>query len=280
MRMAHASPLPILVAFDGEARSGKGTIVQATKDYLRDVLGHTPMLIDRGQVFRVLVIAVTRAGVDVNDAPAVDTFLGDSANTEACVRLVKEVYHMPKEERDGLLYTNDVGRDSAKVGARPLSQVFAYELLKKWCRDAHSEGYDVILLDGRALEEVGQQLEDARLCDFRLSLYFICDGVVGARRTLGYADRSYTALDPVQQRAVDELVEQIAIRNTADQTRESYPLVRPAGVPISVLPVTATAHQNGHRSLYIFDTSADMTKQEMTTPVMELVGRHLAANSQ
>ena len=59
MTMQHQ--IPKLITFDGEARSGKGTIVQATKDYLRDECGYHVMLIDAGQVFRVLVVAAIAA---------------------------------------------------------------------------------------------------------------------------------------------------------------------------------------------------------------------------
>ena len=45
------NPLPKLITFDGDARSGKGTIVSLVKDYLRDVDHRKVMLIDAGQVF-------------------------------------------------------------------------------------------------------------------------------------------------------------------------------------------------------------------------------------
>jgi len=64
--------LPKLVTFDGEARSGKGTVVGLVKDYLRDVEGYSVMFIDAGQVFRVLVVAITRAGVDIESPAEVD----------------------------------------------------------------------------------------------------------------------------------------------------------------------------------------------------------------
>lgn len=37
---------------------------------------------------------------------------------------------MPKHDRELLLYTNEVGENSAKIGARPLSQIFKDKLLK------------------------------------------------------------------------------------------------------------------------------------------------------
>src|SRR5690606_4618834 len=140
---------------------------------------------------RVLVVGATKAGVDINDPVALDAFLGDDEQAEKCVQLVKQVYHMTKDERDALLYTNEVGANSAKVGARPLSQAFKDELLKKWLRDAREEGYEVVLLDGRALEETGSMLETKGLCSFVMGLYFVCDAKVGARRTLGYAATEY-----------------------------------------------------------------------------------------
>ncbi|MDB5167126.1 MAG: hypothetical protein JWN26_271 [Candidatus Saccharibacteria bacterium] len=272
--MATNNPLPILITFDGEARSGKGTIVQATKDYLRDTGNYKVMLIDAGQVFRVLVVAATRAGVDLDNPDAIDAFLGDDQNIQDCMQLVKDVYHMEKTERDDLLYTNEVGHNSAKIGARPLSQYFKDELLKRWLEDARTDGYEVVLLDGRALEEVGAGLERDGLCDFRLGLYFICDPVIGARRTLGFANRLYEDLAPDEKASVEELVLQIKARNNADENRAVQPLVRPVGVTVSHLPdIQATSSVD--RPMYLLDTSREMSKDEMSSPVITLVTSHI-----
>ena len=274
--MNENNPLPLLVTFDGEARSGKGTIVQAAKDYLRDDCGYKVMLIDAGQVFRVLVVAATKVGVDVNDASAIDEFLGDDDQAEKSVRLVKDVYHMEKEERDQLLYTNEVGANSAKIGARPLSQYFKDNLLKKWLRDAHDEGYEVILLDGRSLEEVGAMLEREKLCRFVLGFYFICDEIVGARRTLGYADRDYDDLETEEKQAVDALVEQIQQRNKSDAEREVQPTRRPDGES-HYLPKIEVDTNQSTRPILLVDTSASMTKEQMTAPVAEAVCRTITS---
>ena len=268
--------LPKLVTFDGEARSGKGTVVGMVKDYLRDELGLKVMLVDRGQTFRVLVVAAARAGVDLDDADALDAFLTDDTNIANCVQFVKDVYHMTKDERDALLYTNEVGENSAKVGARPASQEFVKNLTKKWLHDAGNEGYEIVLIDGRALEAIAREMHDERLCDYRLGLYFVCDDVVGARRTLGYAATQYEDLTPEQKEEVDALVEQIYIRNHRDHVREVEPLVLPVDAPICNLPVPITDDQiDAQRPMVVVDTSADMTKQEMSMPVAELVARYV-----
>ena len=273
--MTKNSGLPKLVTFDGEARSGKGTIVQATKDYLRDECGYKVMLIDAGQVFRVLVVGATKAGVDMENPDAIDAFLGNDDEAEKCVQLVKDVYHMSKEQRDALLYTNEVGANSAKIGARPLSQAFKDELLKKWLRDAHTEGYEVVLLDGRALEETGLMLASENLCQFVMGLYFACDETVGARRTLGHAATPYDKLDDSSKTEVDELVEQIKARNTSDQTRAVQPIVRPADAPVFALPNITGFSPTPERFMATVDTSANMSKQEMSAPVAKIVAAQL-----
>ena len=263
--------LPKLITFDGEARSGKGTIVQLTKDYIRDQLGHHPMLIDAGQVFRVLVVGATKAGVDMEDPASIDKFLSDEATAKACVQLVKEVYHMDKATRDSLLYTNTVGANSAKIGARPLSQYFKDDLLKKWLHDARIEGYDVVLLDGRALQETGTMLKDEGLCEYVLGLYFVCDAQVGAMRTLGYAEKTSDALATDEKTAVRELMDQIRTRNEADQNRDVQPLVRPSPAEEVILP--ARAKSDSYQ--YVIDTSAHMSKQEMAEPIFEIITQKL-----
>ncbi len=269
--------LPKLITFDGEARSGKGTVVGMVKDYLRDTLGKKVMLIDRGQTFRVLVVAAARAGVDLDDPAALDAFLTDPQNIADCVQFVKDVYHMAKGERDGLLYTNEVGENSAKVGARPASQEFVKNLTKKWLHDAGNEGYEVVLIDGRALEAIAREMHAEKLCDYRLGLYFVCDDVMGARRTLGYAATQYDDLTDEQRQEVDALVEQIYTRNHRDRVREVEPLVLPADAPICHLPAGIRDDQiDAERPMVVVDTSADMTKHEMSMPVAELVAGFIA----
>ena len=265
-------PLPRLVTFDGEARSGKGTVVQLTKDYLRDECGYKVMLIDAGQVFRVLVVAATRACVDMDSPDDIDAFLGDEAEAEKCVQLVKDVYHMSKEDRDTLLYTNVVGANSAKIGARPLSQDFKDNLLKKWLRDARLEGYEVVLLDGRALEETGNMLAGEGLCEFILGLYFVCDPIIGARRTLGYADTPYEQLGNDARVAVDDLVVQINERNHKDRERAVQPVVPPSGAPTYSAPDTPS---DSSANAIIIDTSPEASKQAMSLPVAKLVAYRL-----
>jgi len=272
--------LPKLITFDGEARSGKGTIVQATKDYLRDHEGYKVMLIDAGQVFRVLVVGATQGGVNVDNPAEIDEFLNNEAEAEKCVQLVKDVYHMEKAERDALLYNNEVGANSAKIGARPRSQEFKDMLLRKWLRDAYIDGYEIVLLDGRALEETGKMLAGENLCDFVMGLYFTCDAVVGARRTLGFATRQFDELNDTEQADVNELVAQINARNKADHERKVQPVLPPKRAPVYRLPESPSNDSKASpgTAMYVFDTSAEMTIDEMTKPVAQLVAKAISAS--
>lgn len=271
------STIPKLVTFDGEARSGKGTVVGLVKDYLRDIAGHKVMFIDAGQVFRVLVVAITRAKVDINNPAAIDAYLQDEANATNCVQLVKAVYRMPKIERDALLYTHEVGVNSAKVGARPLSQAFKDNLLRKWLKDAANEGFDVVLLDGRALEETGEMLQREGLCDYVLGLFFVCDPVVSAQRTLGYMPQPYDELDDEVKRQVNEMVSQINARNQMDRDRAVQPVVKPQGAPeFLVTEVPESLNANGQRPMVIIDRSIEVPFDVMAVPTAKLIAHYVA----
>lgn len=270
------NPIPKLITFDGEARSGKGTVVGLVKDYLRDECGKKVMLIDAGQVFRVLVVAITEAGLDINSPEAIDGYLLGQSNVAACVQRVKEVYHMPKAEREALLYTNEIGASSAKVGARPLSQAFKDNLLRKWLKDARVEGFEVVLLDGRALEEVGSVLADEGLCDYVLGLFFVCDPIVSAQRTLGKMPVPYAELSGDTKRAVDELIGQIQERNKSDRERAAHPVVMPQNAPrYSVTEVPAELPPRSPRPMAIIDRSIEMPLLEMALPIARLIAHYL-----
>ena len=268
--------LPKLITFDGDARSGKGTIVSLVKDYLRDELGRKVMLIDAGQVFRVLVVQMTAARLDFDDAEKIDAYLRDKKHLAASVLRVKEVYRMAKAERDALLYGHEISINSAKVGARPLSQKFKDNLLRKWLRDARSEGFEVVLLDGRALGEVGEMLARETLCHYVLNLFFVCDPVVSAQRTLGLMPRPYDALDADTQRQVDQQIAQIEARNRADRERAVQPVVPPKNAPrhlVSELPDHLP--ERSPCPAVIIDRSVELPFETMALPVVRLIVNYL-----
>lgn len=261
--------VPRLITFDGEARSGKGTVAHFAKKQLQQD-GLKVMLIDRGQAFRGLVVSAARSGVDPDDTEALDLFLTDELALENTVQLLKDIYLMPHAERDALLYTNEVSVASAKIGARPASQDFVYNLTLKWITDAKADGYDLVLMDGRALDELANDAEARGLCQYVLGLYFVCDTRIGARRTLGLARLPYDQLTQAQRDEVDGFTEQINVRNKADMTRQSQRLVRPSGALVVKLPTVPTDIAAGTDHV-IIDTSEDITKRDMSESAMQLI---------
>lgn len=261
--------VPRLITFDGEARSGKGTVAHFAKKQLLQE-GLKVMLIDRGQAFRGLVVSTARSGVDPDDTEALDLFLTDELALENTVQLLKDIYLMPHPERDALLYTNEVSVASAKIGARPASQDFVYDLTLKWLTDAKAEGHDFVLMDGRALDELANDAEARGLCRYVLGLYFVCDARTGALRTLGLSGMPDGQLTRSERDEVEAFTRQITVRNHADMTRTVQPLVRPVGAPIIRLP-DVPAEMPAGTDRAVVDTSADMTKQEMSESAMRLI---------
>ena len=271
------APLPKLVTFDGEARSGKGTIVTLVKDYLRDELGYKVMLIDTGQVFRVLVVALERAGVDLDFPDQIDEYLAIETNIVAAAELVKYMYRLPREEREALLYAKHISTGSAKIGARPSSQAFKDELQRKWLADAAREGCDVVLVDGRALEETGEMLVAEGLCDYSVGFYFVCDPVVSAQRSLGRMPLPYDQLDEATKALVDEMVVGIVARNESDRSRAVQPLVMPVNAErYMAAEVPERLPDRAPRPMAIIDRSLEVPLDQIAIPLARLIARYVA----
>ena len=94
---------------------------------------------------------------------------------------------------------------------------------------------------------------------------------MGAMRTLGFAKRTYEELRMAERRTVDQLVAQITERNRADRERPVQPIVPPLGAPVYVLPDIPQVTAAGSRFMATIDTSASLTKNDMTKPVIALV---------
>ncbi len=264
-----------------------GTVI--TSDWLNDINDavYTPIPRTAGEISAGITPTdyshplgdIRRYGAVVDgttdDADAIDAYLSDPNVVADCVQFVKDVYHMPKDERDGLLYTNEVGENSAKIGARPTSQTFVANLTKKWLHDADNEGYEVVLIDGRALTDISREMDAEGLCEYRLGLYFVCDYVVGARRTLGYAAIPYDELTTEQRDEVDTLVAQIKVRNQRDFDRDVERLARPDAPLLAVPDLEGIEMINSDQPMAVIDTSAEVNKTEMSLSVAQLVARYV-----
>lgn len=266
------SNIPLLITFDGEARSGKGTIVHRTQSSLRDN-GFTVLTIDRGQLFRGIAAMAHKQNVDCDSPAAVEQFLQQENVLDEVLDLLRTVPTLSDDERDALLYTARIGEDSAKIGACPLSQSLAIDLLRQRIVRAGREQIDVVLVDGRALEKLARDIDSDKLAHYLLGFYFICDAQVGARRTLKLYDRNYDDLKPEEKQQVDALVQQIKQRNRADRERSTEPLVRPSIAP-TILPAGPPLDQQ----LHLIDTSSNISKEAMSKPIVDYIVQAVQKN--
>ena len=134
-----------------------------------------------------------------------------------------------------------------------------------------------VLLDGRALNEVGAMLADEGLCRYVLGLFFICDPVVSAQRTLGHMPKPYDQLDTATKQAVDDLVQQINERNRADRERTVHPVVKPAGAPVYLVNELPESLPDAIPCpTVIVDRSIELPFDEMARPVIRLIEHYIA----
>ena len=103
----------------------------------------------------------------------------------------------------------------------------------------------------------------------------MCDYVVGARRTLGYAAIPYDELTTEQRDEVDTLVAQIKVRNQRDFDRDVERLVRPDAPLLAVPDLEGVEMINLDQPMAVIDTSAEVNKTEMSLPVAQLVARYV-----
>jgi len=130
-------------------------------------------------------------------------------------------------------------------------------------------------MDGRALQALGEELQAEGACKYPLGLYFVCDPVVGARRTLGFANTPYDQLAAADRQAVDQFVAQISARNHADMTRSSQAVRPPEHAVTAHLPELPVVVGHDAPQMVIIDTAADLTKDDMARPVLALVQTYL-----
>jgi hypothetical protein len=119
-------------------------------------------------------------------------------------------------------------------------------------------------------------LEHEGLCRYALELFFVCDPVISAQRSIGLMPRPYDELDAETRRQVDELVPQIIARNQADAERAVQPVVPPEGAPRYMVDKLPTELKLKHeRPAVVIDRSIELPFETMADPVIRLIERYL-----
>ncbi len=272
-----------LITVQGQARGGKGTIAAAL---LRELeINHSVYAIDQGQKFRVLAKLALDAGIDPEDLTSLESFIGAATTKRALLDTLADLATRSKDEIDRLLYTPEVNNASGMAGKLSLTQDVAVEVLFDEVR-RQSPKYDVILIDGRAMQSKGTKLMDEGVVDYVVAIDVSCSPMTAAKRLLGLSVSADVDEYTSQQKSdLLRLVNDIDRRNSSDARRASYP-----SLPIRGAYEFDVLHQWTDANLekiaqrvrtagaIAVDNSYTRTKEQLTEPVVRLVGLLLREN--
>ena len=276
-RFSQPFALPKCITVQGQARSGKGTLVRALTEALEDEF--RVYSIDQGLKFRVFARLALDAGVDYEDLALLERFVKDPTQQKAALQCLREVPTLTKAELDERYYAQKVGNVSGMFGKIPATHDVVIALLEDEVR-ATVGVYDIVLVDGRAMQKYGQKFEDAGMVDHILAIDVVCEPLVAARRVLG-------VFDPVEQLTSERLVEliytteDISRRNSSDARRKRDPSVfLHEAFEFDVLhaPETETAFERmcqkvAEVGVLSIDNSFTRSIEQLTVPSVQLVKR-------
>jgi cytidylate kinase len=276
-----------LITFEGEARSGKGTSVRAVRDaFGRENINAS--FIDQGQKFRAFAKLATERRVNLNDTDSVDNFINDSGVREEMLELLATVSKLTQSELDALLYTQEIGSGSAKIGGRPDAQNMIVDLLHSQVQQLiRADSPEVIIIDGRDVASQGRIMQEKNIANFVLGFYFRCDTAVAARRTEGIFVETASMTTDEKLQLLDSIT-RISDRNRQDALRAIYPMREPTNAyPLHTSDfrmhdetyIAREAEEAFESGIISIDTSYTRSVKEMTDPVVVLTLRALDASA-
>jgi cytidylate kinase len=210
-----------IITTEGDARGGKGTCANAiATTFTYD--GYRAITIEQGYKFRGLAYLAIEHGVDIADEAKLRVFLEDESTRGKMVGLLAHFATLPMNEIKNILYASDISSASGRVGKRPEAHPLAIGVMNDQVAEAAANGVDVVIIDGRAMEAHANRLHTEKVGLHVLSLYFRCDALAAARRTLG-EHRSVHELTAEEQLDLFAETARIFERNKADATRTTEP---------------------------------------------------------
>ncbi len=213
--------IPKFITVQGQARSGKGTLVRALVQSLSD--DYRVYSIDQGLKFRVFARMAIDQRIDYENLDLLEEYVQNPANQIGALERLRLAPDLSKDEREEMYYVHKVGNVSGMFGKLTATHDVVVQLLKDEVK-ATVGLYDIVVVDGRAMQKYGQELEDMDVVDHILAIDVVCEPLVAARRVLGM-------FDPVEQLSSEQLVqlirttEDISRRNSSDARRKCDPSV-------------------------------------------------------
>lgn len=268
---------PKLLTIQGQARGGKGTLARAITERLAQEF--RVYTIDQGLKFRIFAKMAITQQIDYEDITTLKAFVTDPANKTQALTLLQRAAKMDKLALEAEYYTHLVSNVSGMFGKVDQTHDVVVEVLLNEIRAAAGI-YDIIMVDGRAMQTYGDILHKAGVVDYVLALDVICEPLTAARRVT-------QIFEPVEDLSQEELVtlvkttQDISRRNSSDARRQRDPSVYLHGAyEFDVLhpPVTDEEFEQAAREAakigaLSVDNSFTRTAQQLTEPTVELVMR-------
>ncbi len=268
-----------LITIQGSARGGKGTLARALTDDLST--NYRVYKIDQGLKFRIVAKKALETGLDIENLDELNNFVTQAETRTTVANQLRETASWDKAQLEKEYYTAAVSNASGMVGKLPSSQDLLVALLGDEIHGL-SHDYDIIIVDGRALQAKGAALAQDGAVEYLLAIDVHCDAFVSAQRETNiFAPQDEHELSGyTREQALELLVatRDIARRNTSDARRACYPSLPLVGAyEFDVLHDTSEAEwlslvENVQKTKAIsVDNSATRTPEQLTCPVVRLV---------
>lgn len=195
-----------VIAIDGPAGAGKSTVAKA----LARRLGYS--FLDTGAMYRALTLKALKAGIDLNDQPALITL---AKNTVITLQGEEEI---PRVFLDGKDVTRDIRDPNVTLNTSAVAVIAEIRsLMVKWQRAIAAK--QNVVVEGR----------DVTTVVFPQTPYkFYLDADVGERtaRRLKDLEKQGKTVE------AEQLMQEIKTRDHLDSTRAASPLVKAEGVTV------------------------------------------------
>jgi cytidylate kinase len=268
-----------LLTIQGSARGGKGTLARALDESLS--LHKKVHKIDQGLKFRILAHTALSAGIDIENLDQLAEFIAKPETKKVVIDKLVEAAEWDKQRLEAEYYSFKISNASGMVGKLPVAHDVAVMLLLAEIREVASK-FDVIIVDGRALQKYGKQLAEEQIVDYILAIDVHCDAFVSAQReTKVFSpedEQEAERYSPEQMMGLLIATRDIARRNSSDARRQRDPSLPIRGAfDFDVLHQMAddekewtfeAVKQNGAITV---DNSNTRSPHQLTEPIVELV---------
>lgn len=186
------------IAIDGPAGSGKSTVAKILSEKLGIIY------VDTGAMYRTVAYYCSKNAISTNDGEAVCSALN---NIKMDIKMTNGIQHMILNGEDvtGLIRTAEIGQGASDVGVFVPVRDKLVEMQQEFAKKTS------VVMDGR---DIGTVV----LPEAEIKIYLNADVEERAKRRL----KDFAALGKTD--TLEEVIEQIKIRDHNDMTREYNPL--------------------------------------------------------